>query len=108
MSVPRLTEVRIVVADLGAALDAWQSVVGLAEATEVLDEEAGIEVAGCRLRLCVVQSDDTPGLAALQLSVPDLDRTIEALGESIEAGSRQVDPRFSHGVRIELVDEEPA
>jgi hypothetical protein len=103
MSVPRLTEVRISAPDVEAALDAWHSILGLAEAAEMVDQELVFQVAGCRLRLALVQPGHIAGLAGIQLSVPDLDVTVDALGESIEAGSTRVEPRFSHGVPIELV-----
>ena len=92
MSAPRLVEVRIAVAELQQAVEAWQYTLGFEVTVAPAEGEATLEAGGCILRL-IETADAAPGLDSIVLGVT--------------TGAGEIDAALSHGVPIRLVEEQP-
>jgi hypothetical protein len=102
MTLPRLGEVRIIVADLEVAIEAWRAASGLIASRASDAGQATITVGDCVLRLVEAGENETPGLAGLLLTVSDAGAVSSLTGQHLASESASIEPQLSFGVPIEI------
>ncbi len=111
----RLQEIRVDTLDLAAALDAWRAASGLTPASRD-GESARMRAADVTLLVAAVGDEAPEGLAAITLTVDDLDAAADELRrrgvdvsepETTAGGTRSVmiGTTSTHGVPIRLAEE---